>query len=122
MHYYLKINDTVIPNVSKIDITETYRNETVTYSLGGSMTIDRIGNTRLNVVAKVNKIDQELMSVVKDAVRRATNTTVEFYQGNYLRTKKMRISPFTEPSPLYYFDDRTNGFIYGSFELEMEEV
>lgn len=122
MHYYLKINDTVIPNVSELMITEAYRNETVTYSLGGNMNVERIGVAKLNITAKVNAIDQELMTVIKNAVQLATNTTVQFYHGNELESKKMRISPFTEPSPLYLWDDRKKGYIYGSFELEMEEV
>ncbi len=122
MHYYLKINDTVLPNVSELQITEAYRNETVTYSLGGTMTVERLGKAKISIKAKVNAITPEIMTALKDAVQLSVNTTVYFYQGDKLRVRKMRISPFTEPSPLYRWDDRTKGYIYGSVELEMEDV
>lgn len=122
MHYYLKINKMVLPNVSELQIKEAYRNETINYSLGGTMTVERIGKARYSLKAKVNAITPEIMAVLREAVQLATGTNVYFYQGDEWKVRKMYISPFTEPSPRYFYDDREKGYIYDSVELEMEEV
>ena len=122
MKYYLKVNDVELKNVSALEIQEAYRNETISYSLGGTTTVERVGTAKLHVNAKVNMIDSDEMKTLKNAVQLATNTVCEFYQNDKLVSKNMRVLPFTEPSPLYFFGDREQGYIYGSVELEMEEV
>lgn len=122
MHYYLDINGTVFGNVSEFEIAEAYRNETVAYSLGGNITVERTGSAKTKLSATINMLTQEEMDALKNAVQLATATIVKYYQGNELRTKNMRIAPFVEPSPLYFFGDRTKGYRYGSVDLEMEEV
>lgn len=122
MKYYLKINDTVFQNVSEIEITNAYRNETISYSLGGTTTVERVGKSKLTVETKINMLSAEEMTALKNAVQLATENTCEFYQNGVLQTKKMRVLPFTEPSPLHYFGDTANEYIYGSVEIEMEEV
>lgn len=122
MKYYFKINGVELKNVSKKDIEEPYRQETVSYTLGGTTTVERIGTKKMHVAIKVNMVDKDEMNLLDNAVQLATNTVCEFYSNDKLVTKNMRVLPFTKPSPLYFFGDREQGYIYGSVELEMEEV
>lgn len=122
MKYYLDINDMEFPNVSTLEIEEKYRNETKTYTLGGTLTVDRIGKTKISLTAKINMITPEQMKHLKEAVQLSTETVCKFYQGETLLEKRMKISDFSEPSPLYFYGDREQGMIYGYVEITAEEV
>lgn len=121
MKYYLKINDTEFSNCSALEVTCESRSESVKTTLSGKYLIDRIGSTKLNVSAKVNMLSESEMSVLRSAYQNI-KANVTFYYGASLVTKSMRIKPFNEPSPLPYYNDRANGYVYGSVELEMEEM
>lgn len=122
MNYFLEINGKVFNNVSDIKIEERYRNETVTYMLGGSISVERIGTPKTALRVQINGINDEEMLHLKQAVQLATETTCSYYQGSELKVKKMRVSPFIEPKPLYFYNDREKGFIYSRLNLELEEV
>lgn len=121
MKYYLKINNTEFSNCSALEVTCESRSESVKTTMSGKYLIDRIGSTKLNVSAKVNTLSESEMSVLRSAYQ-SIKANVTFYYGANLIVKSMRIKPFNEPSPLPYYGDRTNGYIYGSVELEMEEM
>ena len=121
MKYYLKINDTEFSNCSALEVTCESRSESVKTTLSGKYLIDRIGGTKLNVSAKVNMLSESEMSVLRSAYQNI-KANVTFYYGAELVTKPMRINAFDEPSPLPYYNDRANGYVYGSVELEMEEM
>lgn len=121
MKYYLKINNTEFTNCSALEVTCESRSESVKTTLSGKYLIDRIGNTKLSVSAKVNMLSESEMSVLRSAYQ-SIKANVTFYYGANLIVKSMRIKAFNEPSPLPYYNDRANGYIYGSVELEMEEM
>lgn len=121
MKYYLKINDTEFTNCSALEVTCESRSESVKTTMSGKYLIDRIGSTKLIVTAKVNMLSESEMSVLRSAYQ-SIKANVTFYYGANLIVKSMRLKAFNEPSPLPYFNDRANGYIYGSVELEMEEM
>ena len=121
MKYYLKINDTEFSTCSALEVTCESRSESVKTTLSGKYLIDRIGGTKLNVSAKVNMLSESEMSVLRSAYQ-SIKANVTFYYGAGLVTKSMRIKAFDEPSPLPYYGNRANGYVYGSVELEMEEM
>lgn len=121
MKYYLKINDTEFPNCSKLEVTCESRSESVKTTLSGKYLIDRIGSTKLSVKAKVNMLSESEMGVLRTAYLNI-KANVTFYYGAGRVTKSMRIQAFDEPSPLPYYNDRANGYVYGSVELVMEEM
>lgn len=122
MKYYLEINGHVFPNVSVLDVLETYRNETVTKTLGGDLVVERVGNRKYTINARLNMITPAYMGYLRYAKLIATETTCKFYQGETLKEINAVLSPFTEPSPIYYFGDREKGMIYGSVDIILEEV
>lgn len=121
MKYYLKINNTEFTNCSALEVTCESRSESVKTTLSGKYLIDRVGSTKLSVSAKVNMLSESEMSVLRSAYQNI-KANVTFYYGANLIVKSMRIKAFNEPSPLPYYNDRANGYIYGSVELEMEEM
>lgn len=121
MKYYLKINNTEFTNCSALEVTCESRSESVKTTLSGKYLVDRIGSTKLSVSAKVNMLSESEMSVLRSAYQNI-KANVTFYYGANLIVKSMRIKAFNEPSPLPYYNDRANGYIYGSVELEMEEM
>ena len=121
MKYYLKINDTEFTNCSKLEVSCQSRSESVKTTLSGKYLIDRIGSTKLSVKAKVNMLPESEMGVLRTAYQNI-KANVTFYYGAGRVTKSMRIQAFDEPSPLPYYNDRANGYVYGSVELVMEEM
>lgn len=126
MIYPLRINGTWLENVSSLEIIEFYRSESVTYTLSGSMTVDRVGKSKLKISATVSGISPETMKILRNAVRLSTETVVSTYRDGEFVQKKMRVLPFTEPEPIYFYGNPSNlldgKYIYSSVELEMEEV
>ena len=121
MKYYLKINDTEFTNCSKLEVSCKSRSESVKTTLSGKYLIDRIGSLKLSVKAKVNMLSESEMGVLRTAYQNI-KANVTFYYGAGRVTKSMRIQAFDEPSPLPYYNDRANGYVYGSVELVMEEM
>lgn len=119
--YYLKVNSKEYTNVSALTIKQGYRAETVKQNLSGGYLIDRLGGEKITVTAKLNMLTDTDISELRAAVG-LIYCVVEFDRGNTRTSKIMRILPFTEPSPIYYYGDKAKGIVYGSITLKMEEM
>lgn len=120
MRYYFKINDTEF-NASQLQIGSVYRNENVQTNLLGSLLIDRAGTEKLKVSVQFNLLTEEQMETLRSAYANVT-CTATFDRGNTRVQKEMRIPDFTEPPPVYPYGDKSNGIIYPSIVVELEEI
>lgn len=121
MKYYLNINGVEYKNVSTLQIGQKYRAESVKQNLSGGYLIDRMGGEKITLTASLNMLsDAELVAL--RAAAAAIACEVIFDRGGTRTTKTMRIVPFTEPSPIYYYGDKAKGIMYGSIRLTMEEM
>lgn len=121
MKYYLNVNGTEYKNVSALQIAQKYRAENVQKNLSGGYLIDRLGGEKITITAILNMLTDTEMSALRTAVA-AISCPVIFDRGATRTTKTMRIVPFTEPSPIYYYGDKNKGIMYGSVKLVMEEM
>lgn len=121
MKYYLKINNTEYKNVSALQIGQKYRAESVKQNLAGGYLIDRFGGEKLSITVQINMISELELMDLQEAFE-LISCDVEFDRGSIRETRTMRILPFTEPSPLYYYGDKNKGIVYGSIRLTMEEM
>lgn len=120
MKYYLSINGTEFA-ASVLEVKSIYRRENVQTNLAGGLLIDRIGSEKLKITTKINLITDEQMIALRTA-RALTSCAVSFDRGNTRVTKTMHMLDFTEPSPIYFYGNKSNGMRYGSITLEMEEM
>ena len=120
MRYYVEINGMEF-NTSKLEVTSLYRMENKQTNLAGDLLLDRAGNEKTKLAATFNLLTEEQMSVLR-AARAAVTCTVKFDRGSERVEKSMHISEYTEPSPIYFFGDKSNGIRYGSLTVEMEEM
>lgn len=120
MKYYLSINGTEF-NASTLEAKGVYRKENVQTNLAGGLLVDRIGSEKVELSAKLNLITDEQMAVLR-AARAAVSCTVIFDRGNTRTTKTMHLLDFTEPSPIYFYGDKSKGMRYGAVTVEMEEM
>ena len=120
MEYYLSINGTEF-NTSELEVKGTYRKENVQTNLAGGLLVDRIGNEKVEITAKLNLITDEQMTALR-AARALISCPVIFDRGNTRITKTMRVLDFAEPSPKYFYSDKSQGMRYGSMTVEMEEM
>lgn len=120
MRYYFKINDTEF-NASQLQIKSVYRNENIQTNLLGDLLIDRAGTEKLKVSVQFNLLTEDQMSALRNAYENVTCTAV-FDRGNTRLQKQMRIPDFTEPSPVYPYGDKSNGIIYPSIVIDLEEI
>ena len=120
MKYYIKI-DNVEYNASVLEITTVYRNENVQTNLAGGLLIDRIGTGKVNITAQLDMLTVEKMAELRKS-RYAITCKVTVDRGDYRTNYNMRILNFTEPSPIYFYGDKSQGIRYGSVTLKMEEI
>lgn len=120
MQYYFNINGTEF-NASDLKITGVYRKENVQTNLAGGLLIDRIGEEKLKLSVKLNLLTQEQMLTLR-AARASVTCTATFDRGDDRVEKQMHIAQFTEPSPIYFYGNKEQGFLYGSLTITMEEV
>lgn len=121
MKYYLKINGMEYPNVSALQITQKYRAESVQKNLSGGYLIDRLGGEKITISANVNTLTDTELTALRAAVA-LISCEVIFDRGATRTTKTMRVVPFLEPSPIYYYGDKGKGIMYGSIRLTLEEM
>lgn len=121
MKYYLKINGAEYKNCSSLQIAQKYRAESVKQNLSGGYLIDRMGGEKITLSAKINMLSDTELTALREAVA-AISCEVIFDRGATRTTKTMRVVPFTEPSPIYYYGDKNKGIMYGSIALKMEEM
>lgn len=121
MRYYLNINGTSFSNVSTLTVSGKYRIQSVQTNLAGDYIIDRIGNEKVSLSATLNLITDSEMQALR-AAKNAISVDVTFHRGVTLTTKTMRILDFTEPSPIYFFDDINKGLRYGKLTISAEEM
>jgi hypothetical protein len=119
--YYLKVNGVEYSNVSAVIVAPKYRAEKVMKNLSGGYLIDRLGGEKITLTATLNMLTDAELTALRAAVT-AIACEVVFDRGATRTTKTMRIVPFTEPSPIYYYGDKNKGMIYGSIQLVMEEM
>lgn len=120
MRYYLKIGNTVFNNVSALTVAGSYRTENVTTTITGNYIVDRIGGEKLKITATINLLTESEMDALR-AAREAMFVDVTFDRGNTRTAKTMRLSDFTEPSPLYFYGDKSKGYRYGTVTITAEE-
>jgi hypothetical protein len=121
MKYYLNINGAEYKNVSALQIGQKYRAESVKQNLSGGYLIDRMGGEKITLTASLNMLSDAELTALRAAVA-AISCEVIFDRGATRTTKTMRVLPFTEPSPIYYYGDKSKGIMYGSIRLTMEEM
>lgn len=121
MKYYLSINGTIFPNVSTLEVSGKYRKENVQTNLAGNYIVDRMGSEKISISAKLNFLEDSQMQILR-AAKEAISCDMSFYRGETLITKTMRILDFTEPSPIYFFDNINRGLRYGSLTIKAEEM
>lgn len=121
MKYYLNINGAEYSNVSSLQIAQKYRAESVKQNLSGGYLIDRLGGEKITLTASLNMLSDAELTALRAAVA-AISCEVIFDRGATRTTKTMRVVPFTEPSPIYYYGDKSKGIMYGSIVLKMEEM
>ena len=121
MKYYLKVNNKEYNNVSSLQIAQKYRAESVKQNLAGGYLIDRMGSEKITLTASLNMLTDAELIELRSAVA-AISCEVIFDRGATRTTKTMRVVPFTEPSPIYYYGDKNKGIMYGSITLRMEEM
>lgn len=120
MKYYVEINGTVF-NTSKLEVTSLYRMENIQTNLAGDLLIDRAGKEKTKLAVTFSLLTEDQMSVLRSA-RAAVTCTVRFDRGSERVEKSMHISEYTEPSPIYFYGDKTKGIRYGTLIVEMEEM
>lgn len=121
MRYYLSIDGKEFGNVSSIIVNKSYRSEISNKNLGGDLLIDRVGNEKTDLTAKVNMLSDSDMAFLRQC-RNKMSVTVKYYEGNALVEKSMYIKPFKEPAPIYFYGDRTKGLMFGSVSLTITEI
>ena len=121
MKYYLNVNGTEYKNVSALQIAQKYRAESIKQNLSGGYLIDRMGDEKITITATLNALTDEELTALRAAVA-AISCEVIFDRGATRTTKTMRVVPFTEPSPIYYYGDIDKGIIYSAVRLTMEEM
>ena len=121
MKYYLNINGIEYKNVSTLQIGQKYRAESVKQNLSGGYLIDRLGGEKITLTASLNMLTDAELTSLRAAVA-AISCEVIFDRGATRTTKTMRVLPFTEPSPIYYYGDKEKGIVYGLIRLTMEEM
>lgn len=121
MRHYLKIGDTEFSSCSELQVIESVRAESVKTTLSGAYLIDRVGSPRLSVTAKITMLSEKEMVALRTMYTNV-KADVSFFYGSAIVTKSMRIKPFKQPAPTYYYGDRANGYMYKSVTVEMEEM
>lgn len=120
MKYYLKINNIEFV-ASKLEITSLYRMENIQTNIVGDLLIDRAGEEKIKLSVTLNLLTEDQMSVLR-AARAAVTCTVMFDRGSKRVEKTMHISEYTEPSPIYFFGNKSEGIRYGMLTIKMEEM
>lgn len=133
MKYYLKLEGdqytegVEFSNVSEMRITGVYRKENVQQNIVGDYLIDRVGREKLQITAKLNLLSTTEMYSLRQARERIENEFT-FDRGGVRTTKKFRINPFEEPSPIYYnpvpnFEGGYNySVVYPTLTITLEEM
>ena len=121
MKYYLSINGAEYSNVSTLQIAQKYRAESVKQNLSGGLLVDRMGGEKITLTASLNMLSDTELTALRAAVA-AISCEVIFDRGATRTAKTMRVLPFTEPSPIYYYGDKEKGIMYGSIKLTLEEM
>lgn len=126
MRYYLKIRDYEFPNVSEMEITGTFRKESIQQNLAGSYLIDRTGAEKVKIEAKLNLLTRAEMYNLRYARNQMSNAVT--YDRNGVRTtSQMIIREFAEPTPVKYTPSDTSSgvdteYIYLTLNITLEEI
>lgn len=98
-----------------------YRKESLQVNLAGGYLLDRTGTQKISLSVKLNALTPSDVGYLKCAYTNGS-AVVKFYVDNTLTTKTMILRNMELPSPIYYYGDRSNGIVYPSVTLSLEEM
>ena len=114
-----KIGENALHSVSRVEISKSARNRTVTTNLNGDMLIDQSALKR-TISINIVLCSAADMAVIEAAVA-AGLVEISFYEGAALVTISATCASVNKPKPFYLNGDRAQGVYYNGVTLTWEE-